>query len=104
MHLIVEWHLHQVPKEHRLDALALKLALRSTLNHGCKIPVDLMNEEFRSLNYHAPVPGLLEETMRHLPPGSYEGNVGRLGVNYTATTVWSKHRPRHSFNVVDGVV
>ena len=37
LHLIVEWHLHQVPKEHRLDALALKLALRSTLNHGCKI-------------------------------------------------------------------
>ena len=101
-HLLVEWHLHRISAEHQLGGLGLKLGLRALLEHGCKrnAPVSLLQEEFRPLNLGRPVPGLLPETMRHMENGTIEGDLGRLGVNYSI--VVRAMTPRHWATFING--
>ena len=82
--LRVEWHLNYLPKEKRLASVSLRHSLRSTLRNGCEAGALVVeDEEFRPLNFGSPVPGLLEESLRHMGNGTFTGRLHeKLGIQY----------------------
>mgnify|MGYP006152281031 CR=1 FL=1 len=101
-HLRIEWHLHNLEESERLAGLALKQSLPTVLR-GCPKAPRVLNEEFRPLNWGQPVPGLLEETIRHtarkVGADVVSGSLAaKYGINFT---LWIDVQPLHrSFRAV----
>ena len=81
--LVIDWHLNSLPADRRLAGLGLRHSLGATVRGGCKgSQLKVEHEEFRPINFGKPVPGLLNETVRHMPEGETRGELPHLGIKY----------------------
>ena len=84
-HLLIEWHLNQLPFGQRLRGLGLRLALHTMLEEGCTTPpVAIYHDDYPGNNYAVPVPGLHDLVASH---GLWAGKDRPGGVRPSAFTV-----------------
>lgn len=83
-HLLLEWHLNQLPLPRRLPALGLRLAFHSLLEEGCSSPPRaVFHDDYLGNNLAVPVPFLDDVTTEH----SLWALRNESGVRPTAPTV-----------------
>ena len=75
--LVIDWHLNALPEDRRMAGLGLRHSLGATVRAACPGRPALLieHEEFRPINFGKPVPGLLDETVRHVREGETRGEI-----------------------------
>ena len=78
-------------------------AEREGLASGPRLPSDMVVEDemYRPLNSGEEVPGLLEETVTHIPGANVSGKLDdRVGLHYTLSVKKELRHPRMRFHVM----
>lgn len=101
-YLQLEWHLNNNAEHERLSGVSLKHTLR-LLSRACRRPLRILDEEFRPLNFGRPVPGLIDEAMRHVGDGRIHGNLGTLAVNYSILVRKGRSKMANGRTLINGV-
>lgn len=85
-YLVIDWHLNSLPEARRFAGLGLRHSLGATAREACRgRALEIEHEEFRPINFGKPVPGLLNETVRHVHEGETRGELPHLGIKFALT-------------------